>query len=252
MRFGFLYIFILSSVGVTAQKPNENLSAKRMEKIFKTDMDLTRRLRKLDPNKSDPLKFREKFMKILKDSSLFYNPLDSLSREMNIVYSPDKKMRFYSWTSARIAPYFYLYGSYVQIRTNSGKVILRAMQDINKTNSGCIYEVHQFKIDSIMHYVTFSGAQHSESYVYLNVYRIQSDTIVNCADRYARGEPIKSMYNYFGKGLVSRMTMDTVTKNVILNFYPREAAPQKDDGKIREGTKIIEFRNGKYYYEYED
>ena len=175
----------------------------------------------------------------VKDTATFYYPFDSLKKCIPIHYSPDKRIRFYFKDIGYDSPAFI---AYAQVVVSTGNIVLQDLcKPKNVLLNYLIYEVHEVVIDSVKHYVAFGWGSHGHSYATVHIFKLVKNNLAECFSCFENNKPPEFMYNYFGRGLYSRLVFDPLTNNIGLKLYEREKSPES----VEPTTKLY-FVNGKY------
>ncbi|QWX83356.1 hypothetical protein H0I23_12960 [Cellulophaga sp. HaHaR_3_176] len=164
---------------------------------------------------------KERFIKELQDSTSFYNPYDSLAKQINIKHSLDGVLKTYTWEK-RDSGCCHSSINYAQYKTKSG--VIKSL-DLNYKGPGYeeifITDLQFIEIDNNPYYLmlgwgTCCGGKH---YSTVTLYKIENETLVKCdtnifnnkADLYIganRGDKINLKYspelkilsyNYYGE-----------------------------------------------------
>ncbi|MBI3510324.1 MAG: hypothetical protein HY064_06650 [Bacteroidetes bacterium] len=144
--------------------------------------------------------FQKLLLKDLADPVTFTGSLDSLSKWVEIKYSADNQIKFYSWDDYTGGTWHNI-NCVTQFRSENGKVIVQQLNSGNEgekdlyTDSG-IYEVHVVTINGKTSYLTFgwgthgAGMQHS----IVRVFQVTGPKLTDCTSCFANDSDLVIEY----------------------------------------------------------
>lgn len=140
--------------------------------------------------------FKNNLNDVLKRKNAMDYPFKNLNEEIKIIYSKDKKLRFFSWNEKTGGSWNNI-AVIAQFRTTNENCDIKIISNGNQIETGeftdaVIYKIHEFKINGIKHYLTFGWGSHGggNHHEIVQIFKFEKNKLIKCKTCFEEGTDI--------------------------------------------------------------
>jgi hypothetical protein len=158
---------------------------------------------------------RKRFTNELEDTSSFYNPYDSLSKHISIMYSADRKMKTYCW-SERNGSCCHTSATFAQFITESGTIKYVDLEEFENSDEDIfITDLQNIEIQNKPYYLILGWGTccGGKQYEVARVFEIIKDTLIKSDSIFNNETEI-----YVGANRYQKIELKYSSKQKILSY----------------------------------
>lgn len=191
--------------------------------------------------------FTKQLTEYLTSELTFCNNLDSLEKEITILQSSDKKIKFYSWDELTGGSWHQI-NVFAQFRNAKKKIIYKRIDTDDEMMEGgytdsYIYKINELKIGTMVNYLTFGWGTHGsgKEHVIIQLYKIEGDKLL--PRKVFENRKTEYVYEY-PRGESAILQFDK--KDMAIKILQKEYNRRDQTNSPARLVRTLKFRNGHF------